>query len=268
MPWPNLSTHLQDYLILLHVPLPLSLHLRRTLESIHLLCSKIIIDQENRQLHRPSREKALIEGFNGLLRKCAALLRAVNEIPGDVDKRGVLKEKRLRMFGEDCEDVVEIVEGMEVARRGWLEGVRRGQGVKYKEARAKEVERGISKTEEGEVSRVMASCKKDEGEVRRSERRWSTRRDDLWVTQQKFEDEIIRLAGESKVAVWRLLTGEEPAPVAEEKANEEGKDEKAGSDDEMEEPGAEDSGFFEQIDKFLEKNMDEMDPNLKRYSTY
>lgn len=90
----------------------------------------------------------------------------------------------------------------------------------------------------------------------------------MWVAQREYEDEIVRLAEEAKVAIWRLLAGEKPEKVVGEKKDGEGDDEGVGSDNVAKETKSEDSEFFGHIDKFIEDNMDDMDPKLKRYSRY
>ncbi|KAE9982369.1 hypothetical protein Vi05172_g1760 [Venturia inaequalis] len=275
MPWPNLSNHLQTQLTTLHIPTPLTLHLRKTLESIHMLLSKISIDTKSRALHRPSREKALVEAFDSLLRKSAVLLRAVNEMPGDVDRRGILKEAGLRAFGEACEDVIDLVENVEGVRGMWLGVLRRGQGVEYREVKVAEEEEDGGAVGNGETGdrdtvrivrdsiRMVRESMKTVGSEEKS-----SRKEDLWAAQRRYEDEIVRLVEEAKAVIWRLLTGEETARVVEGKVNGEAEEEMAGSKSKVEEAGAEDSGFFEYIDKFLEENKGEMDPKLKRYSKY
>lgn len=199
------------------------------------------------------------------------LLRAVNELPGDVDRKGDFKDARLRGFVEACEDVVDFVEGMEGVRGCWLEVLRRGQEIEYKESKMKKAETledgdgvGVNRGESENVDNEIVDQEKIDAE----EQKIMKKKEDLWAAQQKYEDEIIMLAEEAKVIIWRLLTGEEPAQVIKEKKDGEGEDEKSGFGTVLQKVKGEDAHFFGHIDKFSEENMDNMDPKLKRYSRY
>lgn len=210
------------------------------------------------------------------------LLRAVNEMPGDVDRRGILKEAGLRAFGEACEDIIDLVENVEGVRGMWLGVLRRGQGVEYREVKVAEEEEeeedgravrvgnggtGYGDRDTVRIVRDSIRMVRESMKTAGSEEKGS-RKEDLWAAQRVYEDEIVRLVEEAKAVIWRLLTGEETAPVVGGKVDGEAEEEIAGSKNKVEEAGAEDSGFFEYIDKFLEENKGEMDPKLKRYSKY
>lgn len=159
---------------------------------------------------------------------------------------------------DETEGVIDVVDEMEMVRGCWLGFLRRGKGVDYKEAKGvKEAgEKGYVNVEfgNGEFGKGQDNSREEKG----------TRKEDLWMAQQKYENEIARLADEARVVIWRLLARDEPEKVVEEKKDGEGREGKVGSYDIVKETKSEDAEFFGHIDKFIEENMDDMDPKLIR----
>ncbi|QDS77145.1 hypothetical protein FKW77_001324 [Venturia effusa] len=176
-------------------------------------------------------------------------------MPGDVDRKGNFRDKRLRVFGDRIDDVVELVERMEKVRGYWLDGLRRGEGGEHERVKGKKAEtQGMIDVEGSERGGRGDS---EDGKI---DEKKGTKKEGLWASQKKYADDIVKLAEEAKVAILRLLASDEAVKV-------EGKEDGEGGQERMEssgmkvEAGDEDSGFFEDdIDKFLEENKEDTEP--------